>query len=345
MTWEEARRLSLLKNRTDKYPLSVSKVEEFGVLDRSITAFTDPALLSYDRQAPAVRFVASINDKLKRSRQQDVYIYVHGYKVGFENPLLVSAELWHFLGYEGVFIAYSWPSTPSTWAYLGDLETTTASTRDFRTFLQFLADQTQARRIHIIGYSAGTRLVVRALNELALMSQGLAHDSVESSLRVGEIVLVGSDVDRQIFGGYLVDGILDVVDHMSIYVSEKDSALGISRFLFARDRLGQWEPDALSPVAIDYLRKSDALSVIDVTDAEGSTSDNGHRYFRKSPWVSSDVLVTLRYGLRPAQRGLLRNGELPVWQFPADYIERLRSTLRRVHPELVGGPVPSDRGE
>lgn len=39
-TWEEARRISLLKNRTDKYPLKVTEVEEIGILDRSFTVFT-----------------------------------------------------------------------------------------------------------------------------------------------------------------------------------------------------------------------------------------------------------------------------------------------------------------
>ena len=35
MTWEEARQVSLLKNRPKKYPIKISGVEEFGILDRS----------------------------------------------------------------------------------------------------------------------------------------------------------------------------------------------------------------------------------------------------------------------------------------------------------------------
>ncbi|NIT60672.1 MAG: alpha/beta hydrolase, partial [Aliifodinibius sp.] len=50
-------------------------------------------------------------------------IYVHGYKVVFENPMLVATELWHFLGYDGVMVGYAWPSTPSRWAYLRDTDT------------------------------------------------------------------------------------------------------------------------------------------------------------------------------------------------------------------------------
>ena len=45
------------------------------------------------------------------------------------------------------------------------------------------------------------------------------------------------------------------------------------------------------------------LIVINVSEAEQSASGNGHAYFRKSPWVSSDILTTLRYDLAPADRG------------------------------------------
>lgn len=345
VTWEEARRISLLKNRTDKYPLFVSTVEEFGVLDRSATVFTDPALLPEEPHAPAARFAAAVNDKLKRSKQKDVYIYVHGYKVNFESPVLVSTELWHFLGYEGVFIAYSWPATPSRLAYFGDLETAVGSTRNFRDFLQYLANETDVRRIHIVGYSAGTRLVASALDELALINQCEERESIEKRLPIGQVVLVASDVDRQIFGVYLTDGLLNVVDRVSIYVSEKDSALGLSRFLFARERLGQmWQPGTLTPMVEDYLRKTDRLNIINVTEAEGSTSGNGHSYFRSSPWASSDVLVTLRYNLSPAERGLVRKGGSPIWHFPPDYIRQLRATLQRVNPDLVPAPQQSSAG-
>ena len=46
---------------------------------------------------------------------------------------------------------------------------------------------------------------------------------------------------------------------------------------------------------------------------------NGHAYFRKSPWVSSDILMTLRHGLGPAERGLEQRDDSPVWRFPRDY--------------------------
>jgi esterase/lipase superfamily enzyme len=97
--------------------LKVAGVDEFGVLAGSVGAFDGPPAAIGDE-----RFAAAVNEKLARSAKKDVYIYVHGCLVVFENPVLVAAELWHYLGYGGVFIAYSWPAMPRKLAYFADLE-------------------------------------------------------------------------------------------------------------------------------------------------------------------------------------------------------------------------------
>jgi hypothetical protein len=49
-TWEEARRISLAREREEPYPLRISAVEEIGILPGSASPFTDPALLPVDPQ-------------------------------------------------------------------------------------------------------------------------------------------------------------------------------------------------------------------------------------------------------------------------------------------------------
>jgi hypothetical protein len=58
--------------------------------------------------------------------------------------------------------------------------------------------------------------------------------------------------------------------------------------------------------------------------------------------VSSDILATLRYGLAPADRGLILSPELPIWTFPADYIDKLQSVLVEVNPDLAVGRDKTD---
>jgi len=339
ISWEEARRISLLKNRTDRYPLSVDRVQEVGILADSYTVFDELNKDSEKISRPGRHFAKLVNAKLASAKCKRIFVYVHGYKVVFENPILVATELWHFLGYEGVFIAYAWPSTPRTLAYFSDLETGAYSARNLRVLIQYLARETDAEKIDIIGYSAGTRLVVDALDQLALLNSYKSPPEMQKSLRLGNVILVGSDIDRDLFGSFLNDGLLKVPDRLTVYMSDTDKALGFSYFLFGRKRLGQtFGPATLQdPGVVKFLRENEKLVPIDVTGAEKAAADNGHAYFRRSPWVSSDILATLRYDLPPDQRGLLRDAKFPLWVFPADYIERLRSVLVRMNPDLSKG--------
>jgi esterase/lipase superfamily enzyme len=333
-TWEMAREVSLLKSRTDGFPVKIAGVEEWGAVARSIPFWIDPDEVS-DEEWPDTdvgEFAETVNRQFAQSEKKDIYIYVHGYKVAFENPLLVSAELWHFLGYNGAFIAYSWPSTPSKYAYIKDSEISVGFARNLRLLLEFLAEETEVEKIHIIGYSNGTRLVLRALEQLALINAGKLPDQTGGGIPIGNVILLGSDLERGTLGVYLADGLLDVVQHLTIYVSSRDKALGASRFLTRRARLGElwgtggYEVHQAGQKAVADLQ--DNMSFINVIEAEGATSGKGHGYFRSSPWVSSDVLMTLYYNLTPEQRGLVKEQALPIYTFPADYITRLWDAIK-----------------
>jgi hypothetical protein len=95
-----------------------------------------------------------------------------------------------------------------------------------------------------------------------------------------------------------------------------------------------WQERPLKPPVDEYLRKSDSLVLIDVTGAEAATAGNGHAYFRNSPWVSSDIFVSLLYGLAPDRRGLVRLPHMPIWSFPEDYNERLNLLLKEYGPSF-----------
>jgi len=334
-TWDMARHMSILKNSTDQYPLQVGELEEFGVLDRTLHPLIDLNDGGTPDPAPRERFVSAINERLAANRDHDIFIYVHGYKVNFENPILVAAELWHFLGYEGVFIPFAWPSRTGRLDYFGDTESARYSARYLREFITFLAEETTARRIHILGYSAGTRLVGAALHQLALVNTELSAAEIHAKLRLGNVILVGSDIDRGIFSNYLLDGLLKVQERLTIYESPKDKALGMALLAFGNNRVGQLDPSDLSLGARQFLRTSDVISLVNIANAPGFDAGNGHSYFRDSPLVSSDVLSTLRYDLAPAQRGLTQDPETGVWEFPPDYLDRLEGAIYRADPELA----------
>lgn len=341
ISWEEARRISLLKNRTEAYPLQVTSVEEFGPLAQTVRPFDDGVQRSPE---PGRRFAANINRQLATSEIKDVYIYVHGYKVTFENPLLVASELWHFLGYNGAFIAYAWPSTPKTLAYWSDLEDAANSARGLRSLILFVAKNTTVNKIHVIGYSAGTRVVSRMLADLGMYGYLMEEEEVEERVKLGNVILIGSDVDRAVLAGYLLDGALRIPDALTIYLSSADKALDMSRLVFGKDRVGQLlSGEPVGANAARFFEAHSHLRIIDVTNAEGSDSGNGHSYFRSSPWVSSDVLMTLHYDLAPEDRGLVQTREsgIRLWRFPSDYINRLRNALTKANPSLTADSASS----
>jgi len=333
ITWRQAREIALLKAPTRDYPIQVSGVTEFGILDRSVTPYVDPGPLAIAPASATARFTSEVNRRLDRTGQKDVYIYVHGYKVTFDNPVLVAAEMWHFMGYEGVFIAYSWPATPESTAYIGDVDTAMGMARNLRELVHTLETETKAERIHIIGYSAGTRLVSRTLEQMALLNRDRPEGAYRYGSRLENVFLVSSDVDRSVFGAYLADGILDVSRHLIIYASKKDEALRISEAITGHQRLGQALRGEAVPPAFAQLLKSraDRISYIDVSEAPDIEWGNGHGYFRGSPWVSSDLMVKLMYRLDPEVRGLVRDPATGILAFPTDYDQRMQKTLAGIN--------------
>ena len=161
-----------------------------------------------------------------------------------------------------------------------------------------------------------------------------SREEIQASHRLGDVLFVGSDVDRELLGLYFEDGLVKVQDRLTIYLSGTDKALGLSRWaLGGRSRTGERWAGEISDPAKEFLDNNEALSIVDVTDAEESDTGNGHAYFRKSPWASSDVLMTLSTDLDPAERGLVKDEDSSIWTFPPDYVKRLRMALEGIPPE------------
>ena len=340
--WETVRRISLAKNRSADYPLEVLSVNEIGVLPRTYSFLTRSVPESAAPDQGGQKFAELVDERLAASSVKDVYVYVHGFRVTFDLPVLVASELWHFLGYRGAFITYSWPSTPSVFAYLSDLEAAVIMARKLRLFFTYLAEETQVEKIHIIGFSAGSRLLVRALGQLALLKADATDEQIRKDVRIGNVIIIGGDISHEEFGAAMADGLLRIPQRTTIYVSSADRALVWARRLFRRERLGQMWAEDLPPRTVDFLKANPSLQFIDVTEAADSTTGNGHAYLRKSPWVSSDLVALLSYDIGAAQRGLEKEPNLLVWTFPSDVIDRLRKVLVEMNPDWRGARGKGD---
>ena len=306
--------------------IDLDEVRESGVLHASESGWDLPA--SSGDVAGEAEFFRHLNRKLAGSRQKDLVIYLSGFRMPFEDPLLVSGQFSSLAADRLVFLGYSWPTTPKLTSYFRDLETAEYSSRNLRILLRQLAAKSDARRIHLFAYSAGTRLAARTLQEINLETG--SESVARQRYRLGQVALVSSDMDRQLFGSFLADDLTRACDHLSVYRSSKDGILGLSGWVFSRGRLGHISKDEAFPAhRRQYLKKLSKLDIVDVSDAPSVGGFGGHFYFYKSPWVSSDLLLSFVSDLSPSQRGLVRADDEFTWRFPGDYAERLERLARR----------------
>ncbi len=325
--WEEIKAVSLSQQDSQRRLLRIRTVDEHGFLPVDTISILPNAPSAQEKREGGGRFMRAINDRLAATVQNDIFIYVHGYNVDFEYPVLSAKELQHYMGYRGAFITYAWPATPNRLAYFKDLETADSTRKNLRQFIELLSQNTGADNIHIIGYSAGSRLAFEAVYDLALQYP----EGRSGAPRLGKLILIGSDVDRSYFAQALDDGILRLTDEIAVYMSSTDAALRMSSLVLGVDRLGQvFEAQTENEIEIGRgLRATEGLTLIDVSGAEGSAFGNGHSYFRSSPWASSDMFVSLIYDLDAETRGLQQlSPDSPVWSFPSDYPARIVSAVK-----------------
>lgn len=327
MTWDELRAESLRDQRDQSPRLALTAYEQFGALWKDI-----PPLDAASVEDPAVtkRFATELRQALAASEDNVINIFVHGFNTKFTPNTQLAAELHHYLGRRGVFLSYEWPSQASLLKYEADKAAAQYSVRYFRFLLAFLAEKTNAS-INIIAHSAGAPVAVGGIRELCLMHFDEGTESVQRRYRIRHLVLVAPDMDLGHFENGIHDEIVGVPERMTIYISTRDRALSISSWVAGFARLGA-SLTALTEDNLDFLKGNRNCEIIDVGGAEKDHGSwLGHSYFHQDPWVSSDVLMSLRYNVPPERRGLVQSDGQPVWGFPEDYPQRARQAAARLY--------------
>ena len=293
-----------------------------------------------EEEAAITAFTEAVNAGLSVSRSKDIYIFIHGFNTSFVDNMTLGAEMFHYLGRDGVFINYGWPSQDSVFDYSADKSTASASTRPFRLLLTRLAKRSNVEHIHILAHSAGAPIAVEALRQLRLMHFSEPTAATRSRYKIGRLVLVAPDMDLGDFGNAVADGATAVPERTTIYISSHDKALDISAWIGGFARLGQ-PMSVLTPKNIAFLGAQEGVDIVDVFLAERMFGSwLGHSYFHDDPWVSTDVLLTLNYGLLPDARGLVRDPKESVFTFPADYLAKAAAAALRVcQPALAVAPA------
>jgi esterase/lipase superfamily enzyme len=273
------------------------------------------------RDASAARMKAEVKRRLALTPRKDVYLYVHGYNNTFEDAAFALAELWHFFGREGLPIIYTWPAGhPGIFGYTYDRESSEFTVFHLKQVIRWLSAQPEIENIHLIAHSRGTDVALSAFRELVIWARGAGLNPRER-FKIKNFVIAASDLDVQVVSQRVAAEYLALaVDQATLYTSPDDKAIGIAEVLFdsPRGRVGTWSIDELDEAEISRMKAH--AGRVNIVNFEGESTGYGHSYFRTNPAVSSDLVLMIRYGLKPGEPGRpLENIGLNFWRVPEGF--------------------------
>ncbi|MEX0332821.1 MAG: alpha/beta hydrolase [Puniceicoccaceae bacterium] len=325
MTWDDLNEVSRQGQREETVPLSITGLFEAG----NYTINEEGSIRQ--TQGAASWLFSNIDSAVQTARDKDILIFVHGAKVNFYNACAFAAQLDHFMGRDMTSIAFSWPTRQNIFAYAvgDDANRAYRSANALVSLVESLASETSARRIHILTWSAGGRLVTAALDQLRKRHADMSAEELRETYRLGTVYYAAADVPRNEFIAAL-PGINDLVDRVVVTASSNDEALKSAQFIMRGSlRIGQLGHN-LEGEQLDIVLNADRLEFIDMSRGrdERGFDITGHRYWFNHPWASTDMLLSIRSDLEPEQRGLEPTEVSILWWMPEDYPQRLRNLVK-----------------
>lgn len=334
MSWDELVAYSTTPSRRFGRPaVRLESVTELGRLPATPYLFRSQAPGLVER-APEVtaewdeaqaRARRHLLERLALTPRKEVFVYVHGVGNSFEDAVLAVGEAWHFMGREGVPIAYTWPAGRGGLLFYGyDRESGEFTIFHLKQLLEALAAIPEVEKVHLVAHSRGTDVTTTALRELVIAARAAGRNPREH-LKVENVVLAAADLDFGVVMQRLVaEAIGPAFGRITVYANADDDAMSAANTLLgSRLRLGELKPETLSE---EQRRSVAEIANLDIVTYRGRVGGSfGHGYFRANPAVSSDIIARLRYGLLPGEG--LRSGLRPVeegsnfWVIEDDYLE------------------------
>jgi esterase/lipase superfamily enzyme len=299
-TWDELKAASIRNNEFTRPKLVVAEPD---VLFRYPGNFwraarIDDPSVDYEefmrrRMETREKLHTLVGQRLAQTPRKEVFLFVHGYNNSFNDAVGTIANLWHFMGREGVPIAYSWPAgIGGLTGYTSDSESGDFTIFHLKMFLEDLAADPAIEKINILAHSRGTDVIIDAVRELTIAARAAGENPGEV-LKLGTIILAAPDIDMEVANQRISSERLpDVPDRLTVYLSPKDKALLLSNWLHnGISRIGLLNTDKLSPEQFQALLYFKNLEMV---DSRVKTDFLGHGYFYHNPSASSDVILTLR---------------------------------------------------
>jgi esterase/lipase superfamily enzyme len=241
----------------------------------------------------SAEFATELGKRIQLVERKELLIFLHGYKVTFEEAARRAAQVATDIQFGGIVILFSWPSAGAVFSYSADEDCAAKSAEPLTNFLRDLEGGPWTG-VHLVAHSMGNRVMI----------SGLAS-RVGLTLPLHNIVLVAADVDIDLFEQQFPH-VSELVrqergDLITSYATNSDRALLLSGLLHSSNRIGRFRDEP-------YAREG--LETIDATSVDSSLI--GHSYFSDERSVLTDLGLLVRESLPASRRGLMMCEGLPA---------------------------------
>ena len=232
----------------------------------------------------------------KGSNEQHPVLYTHGFYISFERGCKRARLFQDAVGLADRFVMFSWPSDGMILNYTQDESDLFWSVAPLSQTLIDMVEYFGAGHIDIVAHSLGTRGIFLALLEMAYSM------SAENPL-INQVVLIAPDIDAEIFKQYL-PRVLPLVNNLTVYVSDNDGPLALSRIVHGHPRLGE---------SGSHLGDLKGIEIIDISDIPVHYP-SGHLYHLYNEFVINDLARILNHGETASQRSALKQTDKNYWR-------------------------------
>lgn len=221
--------------------------------------------------ADRAQALATFRRLARGDRKRQVLVFVHGFNNRFEDAVFRFAQIVHDSGAEVVPILFTWPSKGSVLAYGYDRESANYSRDALEDGLRTLAKDPDAGEITVLAHSMGNWVTLEALRQMAIRDGKVAE-------KIRNVILAAPDVDVDL-AREQISAMGPQRPHFTLFTSEDDRALALSRKIWGEPRLGSIDP-AQEPYRSTLERER--IEVINLTGVN-SRDQLRHATFAESP--------------------------------------------------------------
>jgi esterase/lipase superfamily enzyme len=247
------------------------------------------------------RFYELLRERVAASPRKEIFVFVHGFNVTFEDAARRAGQMHHDLKYQGVPVFFSWPAHDKfVLTYTADANNVSWSASHLKQFLLDITHRSDAQAVNLIAHSMGNRALTAALKELHLELR-------DQSRLFNQVILAAPDIDADEFRHSIAPALAGTANRITLYASSRDEALAASQLVHRGPRAGDAGRGLVVVPGID---------TIDVSPIDSSPW--GHTYYGSSDPVLRDLGMLITGSTPPEQRTWLAPAELegqPYWIF------------------------------